>query len=71
MKKIDLKKDSVKIIYIVLNLTGAGLLSFNLLAFKSAKAYGSIWYEDQNQTWAMIGVLLIMIAYFVRNWKKL
>lgn len=69
--KIDLKKDGVKIIYVILNLTGAGLFSFNLLAFKSARTFGSIWYEDQNQAWAMIGVLLIMVGYYVKNWKKL
>lgn len=69
--KIDLKKDAVKITYVILNLVGAGLLSFNLLAFKSSRAYGSFWYEDQNQAWVMIGVLLIMIGYYVKNWKKL
>ena len=69
--QIDLKKDGIKIIYVILNLAGAGLLSFNLLAFKSAKAYGSFWYQDENQTWAMIGILLIMIGYYIKNWKKL
>ena len=69
--KIDLKKDAIKIIYAILTLAGAGLLAFNLLAFKSAKSYGSIWYQDHNQTWAMIGVLLIMVAYYVKNWNKL
>ena len=68
---INLKKDASKIIYVILSLAGAGLLAFNLLAFKSAKSYGSIWYQDHNQTWAMIGVLLIMIGYYVKNWKKL
>ena len=69
--KIDLKKDVTKIIYVILNLTGAGLLAFNILAFKSAKTYGSIWYQDHNQAWAMIGVLLIMTGYYVKNWTKL
>jgi len=69
--QIDLKKDGVKIIHVILSLTGAGLFSFNLLAFKSARGFGSIWYDDTNQTWAMIGVLLIMVGYYVKNWKKL
>ena len=69
--QIDLKKDATKILYVILNLVGAGLLAFNLLAFKSSQTYGSIWYKDINQTWAMIGVLLIMTAYYMRNWKKL
>lgn len=69
--QIDLKKEGPKVVYVVLNLVGAGLLSFNLLAFKTTKAYGSFWYEDENQVWAMIGVLLIMVAYYVKNWKKL
>lgn len=69
--QIDLKKEGPKLLFVVLNLVGAGLLSFNLLAFKSAKAYGAFWYEDENQTWAMVGVLLIMVGYYVKNWKKL
>ena len=69
--QIDLKKEAPKLIYVILNLVGAGLLTFNLLAIKSSKAYGSFWYPDENQVWAMIGVLLIMIAYYVKNWKKL
>ena len=69
--KIDLKKDATKIIYVVLSLVGTGLLAFNILAFKSSQTYGSIWYQDHNQTWAMIGVLLMMTAYYVKNWQKL
>lgn len=69
--QIDLKKDAPKIMYVVFNLVGAGLLVFNLLAFKASQKFGSIWYQDENQAWVMIGVLLIMLAYFVKNWKKL
>jgi hypothetical protein len=68
---IDIKKDALKIIYVILMMAGTGLTVFNLLAFKSSKNYGAIWYQDHNQTWAMIGVLMILLAYFVKNWKKL
>ena len=68
---IDLKKDAHKIIYVVLMMAGTGLTVYNLLAFKASKNYGSIWYQDHTQTWAMVGVLLILAAYFVKNWKKL
>lgn len=69
--QINLKKDAPKLLYVILNLVGAGLFTFNLLAFKSSQTYGSIWYKDINQTWAMVGVLLIITAYFIKNWKNL
>ena len=69
--QIDLKKEAPKIIYAVLNLLGGGLLAFNLLAFKSSERFGSIWFQDTNQTWATVGVILLMLAYFQKNWGKL
>lgn len=71
MKQINLKQELPKLIYVLLNMVGAGLLTFNLLAFKSSQTYGSIWYQDENQTWAMIGVLLMLVAYYYKNWNKL
>lgn len=58
-----------KIGYVALTFAGTGLTVFNVLAFKVSK--GAIYYPDGNQTWAMVGVLLILAGYFLRNWKKL
>ncbi|MDH5633588.1 MAG: hypothetical protein OEZ10_11405 [Gammaproteobacteria bacterium] len=66
---IDLNKVGGKLAYVFFTTIGAGLASYNLLAFKAGS--GVIYYADVNQAWATVGALCLLVGYFIRNWKKL
>ena len=58
-----------KLIVTALFIIGGSLTSYYLVAFKVDK-YG-LYYRDDDQLWLSIGIGILILGWFVRNWKKI
>ncbi len=62
-------KMGVKALTVLLYIAGTMLSVFNILAFTADK-YG-LYYRDENQWWAAIGISMLLVVWIMQNWKKL
>ena len=60
-----IKRGGVSVLYIL----GTILAAYNITAFKSDR-FG-LYFKDDNQLWFAIGAGLIVLAWVIRNWKKM
>lgn len=68
-KFISDPKQIPKMLLLVLVLVGSCVSTYYLFAFKVDK-FG-LYYRDSDQFNLSIGVGILVIAWFVKNWKKL
>jgi hypothetical protein len=59
----------LKIVQVIMLLTGVAFTAYNLFSFKVVK--NGYYYIDDNQTWLAVGVTAITISYVIKNWNKL
>ena len=61
------KFDIVKIVRIVCYTAGPGLIAYNLASFSFTK-WGFYFYKDHHQLWFAIGVALVALGWFLKDW---
>jgi len=59
----------MKMIITLLFTIGSAFTTFNLFAFRGDQ-YG-FYYKDANQYWLATGIILLVLGWFIRNWKKI
>lgn len=59
----------LKLVQVIMLLTGVAFTAYNLFSFKVVK--NGYYYIDDNQTWLAVGVTAIAISYVIKNWNKL
>jgi hypothetical protein len=58
-----------RLIVMFLYIIGGSISSYYLFAFKVDK-YG-LYYKDGDQLWLAIGIGILILGWFVKNWKKI
>jgi len=58
-----------RLIVTILYIIGGSISSYYLVAFKVDK-YG-LYYKDADQLWLAIGIGILILGWFVKNWKKI
>ena len=58
-----------RLIVTILYIIGGSISSYYLVAFKVDK-YG-LYYKDADQFWLAIGIGILILGWFVKNWKKI
>lgn len=69
MSNAQIQELALKLVQVLMFLTGVALTAYNLFSFKVVK--NGYYYIDTNQTWLAVGVTAIAISYVVKNWKNL
>ncbi|MDH5600047.1 MAG: hypothetical protein OEY78_01960 [Gammaproteobacteria bacterium] len=59
----------LKLVQVIMLITGVALTAYNIFSFKVVK--NGYYYMDDNQTWLAIGVTAITISYVIKNWSKM
>ena len=58
-----------KMIVTALYIIGGSITCYYLFAFKVDK-FG-LYYKDDDQLWLAVGVAVLILGWFVKNWKKI
>jgi Mn2+/Fe2+ NRAMP family transporter len=69
MSNAQIQALALKLVQVIMLLTGVAFTAYNLFSFKVVK--NGYYYIDDNQTWLAVGVTAITISYVIKNWNKL
>jgi len=69
MSNTQIQALALKLVHVIMLLTGVAFTAYNLFSFKVVK--NGYYYLDDNQTWLAVGVTAITISYVIKNWNKL